>query len=119
MHSHSEHNHSTDTQNNCGCGHTHAKKQVGCSSSAVTNTSTDSSSSVSEHSHGNGGCCSQSHTEEGDDESDILTAATPAGSQRFSWQVKGMDCPSCARKIASPASCQTSRFQFGRYPISN
>ncbi|CNG61377.1 zinc/cadmium/mercury/lead-transporting ATPase [Yersinia massiliensis] len=106
MHSHSEHNHSTDTQNNCGCGHTHAKKQVGCSSSAVTNTSTDSSSSVSEHSHGNGGCCSQSHTEEGDDESDILTAATPAGSQRFSWQVKGMDCPSCARKIENAISSQ-------------
>lgn len=106
MHSHSEHNHSTDTQNNCGCGHTHAKKQVGCSSSAATSTCTDSASSVSEHSHITGSCCSQSHSEEGDDESDILTAAMPAGSQRFSWQVKGMDCPSCARKIENAISSQ-------------
>ncbi|MFL4557960.1 zinc/cadmium/mercury/lead-transporting ATPase [Yersinia kristensenii] len=104
MHLHSEHQHSTDTQNQCGCGHSHAKKQTGCSSQQTTNTSNDSANSVSEHSHQEGGCCSQSHAEEGDEESDRLAIATPSGSQRFSWQVKGMDCPSCARKIENAVS---------------
>ncbi|HDL6961924.1 TPA: zinc/cadmium/mercury/lead-transporting ATPase [Yersinia enterocolitica] len=105
MHSHSEHRHSTDTHNQCGCGHDHAKKQTGCSSQPAANISHDSSNSVSEHSHQEGGCCSQSsHTDDGDEESDRLANATPAGSQRFSWQVKGMDCPSCARKIENAVS---------------
>ncbi|HHH0822177.1 TPA: zinc/cadmium/mercury/lead-transporting ATPase [Yersinia enterocolitica] len=105
MHSHSEHRHSTDTHNHCGCGHEHAKKQTGCSSQPAANISHDSSNSVSEHSHQEGGCCSQSsHTDDGDEESDRLANATPAGSQRFSWQVKGMDCPSCARKIENAVS---------------
>ncbi|CNF02391.1 zinc/cadmium/mercury/lead-transporting ATPase [Yersinia kristensenii] len=104
MHSHSEHQHSTDTQNQCGCGHSHAKKQTGCSSQQATKASNDSTNSVSEHSHQEGGCCSQSHADEGDEESDRLALATPSGSQRFSWQVKGMDCPSCARKIENAVS---------------
>ncbi|MFM1348408.1 zinc/cadmium/mercury/lead-transporting ATPase [Yersinia proxima] len=105
MHSHSEHRHSTDTHNHCGCGHDHAKKQTGCSSQPAANINYDSSNSVSEHSHQEGGCCSQSsHTDDGDEESDRLANATPAGSQRFSWQVKGMDCPSCARKIENAVS---------------
>ncbi|MGT3211026.1 zinc/cadmium/mercury/lead-transporting ATPase [Yersinia enterocolitica] len=105
MHSHSEHRHSTDTHNHCGCAHEHAKKQTGCSSQPAANISHDSSNSVSEHSHLEGGCCSQSsHTDDGDEESDRLANATPAGSQRFSWQVKGMDCPSCARKIENAVS---------------
>ncbi|MGE4780465.1 zinc/cadmium/mercury/lead-transporting ATPase [Yersinia enterocolitica] len=105
MHSHSEHRHSTETQSHCGCGHDHAKKQTGCSSQPAANISHDSSNSVSEHSHQEGGCCSQSsHTDDGDEESDRLANATPAGSQHFSWQVKGMDCPSCARKIENAVS---------------
>ncbi|ADZ40715.1 TPA: zinc/cadmium/mercury/lead-transporting ATPase [Yersinia enterocolitica] len=105
MHSHSEHRHSTETQSHCGCGHDHAKKQTGCSSQSTANICHDSSNSVSEHSHQEGGCCSQSsHTDDGDEESDRLANATPAGSQRFSWQVKGMDCPSCARKIENAVS---------------
>lgn len=104
MHSHSEHRNSTDTHSHCGCGQTHAKKQTGCSSQQATKTGNDSTNSVSEHSHHEGGCCSQSHADEGDDESDILAATLPSGSQRFSWQVKGMDCPSCARKIENAVS---------------
>lgn len=104
MHSHSEHQHSADTHSHCGCGHTHAKKQTGCSSQQTANTSNDSTVSVSEHSHHEGGCCSQSLTDEGDEESDRLATALPSGSQRFSWQVKGMDCPSCARKIENAVS---------------
>lgn len=107
MHSHSEHQHSTDTQSQCGCGHSHAKKQTGCSSQQATNSSNNSNNStnsVSEHSHQEGGCCSQSHADEGDEESDRLTLVTPSDSQRFSWQVNGMDCPSCARKIENAVS---------------
>ncbi|PNM25947.1 zinc/cadmium/mercury/lead-transporting ATPase [Yersinia enterocolitica] len=104
MHSHSEHQHPTDTHNNCGCGHTHAKQQTGCSSQKITSASNDSSDSVSEHSHNDGGCCSQGQSDEGDDESDILAPAISADNQRFSWQVKGMDCPSCARKIENAVS---------------
>ncbi|MGP2427457.1 zinc/cadmium/mercury/lead-transporting ATPase [Yersinia sp. 2538 StPb PI] len=104
MHSHSEHQHPTDTHNNCGCGHTHAKQQTGCSSQKTTSASNDSSDSVSEHSHNDGGCCSQGQSDEGDDESDILAPAISADNQRFSWQVKGMDCPSCARKIENAVS---------------
>ncbi|MGP2467178.1 zinc/cadmium/mercury/lead-transporting ATPase [Yersinia sp. 2540 StPb PI] len=104
MHSHSEHQHPTDTHNNCGCGHTHAKQQTGCSSQKKTSASNDSPDSVSEHSHNDGGCCSQGQSDEGDDESDILAPAIPSDSQRFSWQVKGMDCPSCARKIENAVS---------------
>ncbi|WP_145538043.1 zinc/cadmium/mercury/lead-transporting ATPase [Yersinia alsatica] len=104
MHSHSEHRNSTDTHSHCGCGQIHAKKQTGCSSQQATKTSNDSTNPVSEHSHHEGGCCSQSHADEGDDESDILAATLPTGSQRFSWQVKGMDCPSCARKIENAVS---------------
>ncbi|EEP90873.1 zinc/cadmium/mercury/lead-transporting ATPase [Yersinia kristensenii] len=104
MHSHSEHQHSTDTQSQCGCGHSHAKKQTGCSNQQATKASNDSTNSVSEHSHQEGDCCSQSHADEGDEESDRLALATPSGSQRFSWQVKGMDCPSCARKIENAVS---------------
>ncbi|WP_174848142.1 zinc/cadmium/mercury/lead-transporting ATPase [Yersinia artesiana] len=105
MHSHSEHRHSAEPQNHCGCGHTHAKKQTGCSSQPVANASNESTNSVSEHSHHEEGCCSQSsHIDDDDEESDRLTNAIPAGSQRFSWQVKGMDCPSCARKIENAVS---------------
>ena len=105
MHSHSEHQHSTDSHGHCGCGHTHAKKQTGCSSQPTASSNSEDANSVSEHSHHEGGCCSQSgHIDDSDEESDRLANATPAGSQRFSWQVKGMDCPSCARKIENAVS---------------
>jgi Zn2+/Cd2+-exporting ATPase len=102
MHSHSEHQYSTNTHSNCGCGHTHAKKQIGCSSQQTARSTNDSSNVVSEHSHNEGDPCSQS--DEGDNESDIFAAVIPSGSQRFSWQVKGMDCPGCVRKIENAVS---------------
>ncbi|WP_145521468.1 zinc/cadmium/mercury/lead-transporting ATPase [Yersinia aldovae] len=104
MHSHSEQTHSTAKHSDCGCGDTHAKQQTGCSNKQATTASNSSTSSESEHSHQDGGCCSQNPPDEGDEESDLLTAAIPSGSQRFSWQVKGMDCPSCARKIENAVS---------------
>ncbi|MGL4485577.1 MAG: zinc/cadmium/mercury/lead-transporting ATPase [Yersinia sp. (in: enterobacteria)] len=99
MHSYSEHTHSSDKHSDCCCGHIHTKQQTGCSSKQAMATSNDGASSVSKHSHKEEDCCSQDHPDEGDEESDLLAATIPSASQRFSWQVKGMDCPSCARKI--------------------
>lgn len=100
MHSHSEHQKPIDTNGNCGCGHTHAKQQMGCSSPAsAANSDSVNRDSVSEHSHHDGECCNHDHADEADDESDRLETAIAGGSQRFSWQIKGMDCPSCAKKI--------------------
>ncbi|MEY4923143.1 MAG: hypothetical protein RLY17_1860 [Pseudomonadota bacterium] len=99
MHSYSEHTHSSDKHSDCCCGHIHTKQQTGCSSKQAIATSNDGVNSVSKHSHKEEGCCSQDHPDEGDEESDLLAATIPSISQRFSWQVKGMDCPSCARKI--------------------
>lgn len=94
MHTHKEqHNHSHH-EGGCGCGHDHAKAQHGCSSekTAAVNTPTHA------HEHGTSFCSSAGH-DDPDEESDRLVAAPPSGSQRFSWQVTGMDCPSCAKKI--------------------
>ncbi|HAT3834690.1 TPA: zinc/cadmium/mercury/lead-transporting ATPase [Morganella morganii] len=46
------------------------------------------------HEHAHGSCCSRDHAAPDD-------TALPelSGSQRYNWQVEGMDCPSCARKI--------------------
>ncbi|EPE1462556.1 zinc/cadmium/mercury/lead-transporting ATPase [Morganella morganii] len=46
------------------------------------------------HEHAHGSCCSHDHAAPDD-------TALPelSGSQRYNWQVEGMDCPSCARKI--------------------
>ncbi|MFI0488942.1 MAG: zinc/cadmium/mercury/lead-transporting ATPase [Yersinia sp. (in: enterobacteria)] len=99
MHSYSEHTHSSDKHSDCCCGHIHAKQQTCCSSKQAMATSNDGANSVSKHSHKEEDCCSQDHPDEGDEESDLLAATIPSVSQRFSWQVKGMDCPSCARKI--------------------
>ncbi len=46
------------------------------------------------HEHAHGSCCSHNHAAPDD-------TALPelSGSQRYNWQVEGMDCPSCARKI--------------------
>ncbi len=99
MHSYSEHTYSSDKHSDCCCGHIHTKQQTGCSSKQAMATSNDGANSVSEHSHNEEDCCGQNHPDEGDEESDLLAATIPSISQRFSWQVKGMDCPSCARKI--------------------
>ncbi|CNE73112.1 zinc/cadmium/mercury/lead-transporting ATPase [Yersinia similis] len=104
MHSHSEHQKSVDTNSNCGCGHTHAKHQTGCSNLATAANSDAIRHDVSEHSHHDGESCSHTHADEADEESDRLDTAIVSGTQRFSWQVKGMDCPSCARKIENAIS---------------
>lgn len=92
-HNHQEHHHA---EGGCGCNHSHSKTQHGCSSEKQ---SVDSHSEHAHtHDHGAGGCSTEDHGDP-DEESDRLATAPLSGSQRYSWKVTGMDCPSCAKKI--------------------
>lgn len=96
-HEHS-HNHASSS---CGCGHSHSKTQHGCCSDKPA--SQDSHASSVSSSEGDS-CCSGGHChDDGADEDEHPSAAPltppPIGSQRFSWKIRGMDCPSCAKKI--------------------
>jgi Cd2+/Zn2+-exporting ATPase len=99
MHTHKEHHHHEHShkENGCGCGHNHAQTQHGCSSEKTTEAEDHAHSHEHAHEHSASGC-SSGH-DDPDEESDRLAAAPPSGSQRFSWKVTGMDCPSCAKKI--------------------
>ncbi|QPS85885.1 zinc/cadmium/mercury/lead-transporting ATPase [Serratia plymuthica] len=98
MHTHKNHNHQehNPAEGTCGCNHSHGKTQHGCSSKQKIGTVETGHA----HSHDHGaGCCSTDDHEDPDEESHSLAAAPPSGSQRYSWKVTGMDCPSCAKKI--------------------
>ncbi len=56
---------------------------------------------ASEHHHSSEACSVDKHAPELVSE-EVLPP--PAGSQRFSWLIGGMDCPSCARKIENAVS---------------
>ncbi|MGE9552520.1 zinc/cadmium/mercury/lead-transporting ATPase [Erwinia amylovora] len=78
----------------CNCGHHHADSQHGCSKKArpvISKITSISAASVE-----SGCCCNESGSsgDSPDEESDRIGSA-PA----YSWQIAGMDCPSCARKI--------------------
>ncbi|MDU7768576.1 MAG: cation transporter, partial [Serratia marcescens] len=93
-HNHQEHHHA---EGGCGCNHSHSKTQHGCSSEPK-NAAAQAEQAHHHHDHGDSGCCAAT-PDDPDEESDRLAAAPPSGSQRFSWKVTGMDCPSCAKKI--------------------
>ncbi|MBP1037041.1 zinc/cadmium/mercury/lead-transporting ATPase [Serratia fonticola] len=93
-HQHQEHNH----DHGCGCSHDHAKTQHGCSNEKTPVGATAAHDHHAAHDHG-ASCCSSDGPDDPDEESDRLAAVPPSGSQRFSWKVTGMDCPSCAKKI--------------------
>ncbi|CAM3846664.1 zinc/cadmium/mercury/lead-transporting ATPase [Serratia silvae] len=98
-HNHQEHQHQEHTHDHgCGCSHDHAKTQHGCSSEKTTAGATAAHDHHASHEHG-ANCCSSDDHDDPDEESDRLAAVPPSGSQRFSWKVTGMDCPSCAKKI--------------------
>ncbi|KEY59206.1 zinc/cadmium/mercury/lead-transporting ATPase [Serratia sp. DD3] len=99
MHTHQEHHHQEkNQQNNCHCSHQHSQTQHGCSHKKAAMEGNPDHSPEQPHEHDNqNGCCA--HHDDPDEESDSLAAAPPRGSQRFSWTVTGMDCPSCAKKI--------------------
>ncbi len=99
MHTHQEHHHQEHNHDHgCGCGHDHAKTQHGCCGEKTAAGENHTHSRETTHEHG-ASCCSSDGHDDPDEESDRLAAAPPSGSQRFSWQVTGMDCPSCAKKI--------------------
>lgn len=98
-HEHS-HNHASSS---CGCGHSHSKTQHGCCSDKPASQDNHASSVSSSASEGDS-CCSGGHChDDGADEDEHPSASPltppPIGSQRFSWKIRGMDCPSCAKKI--------------------
>ncbi|VEA61381.1 Lead, cadmium, zinc and mercury-transporting ATPase [Serratia plymuthica] len=98
MHTHKNHNHQehNPAEGACGCNHSHGKTQHGCSSEQKNGTVETGHA----HSHDHGAsCCNTDDHEDPDEESHSLAAAPPSGSQRYSWKVTGMDCPSCAKKI--------------------
>lgn len=98
MHTHKEHHQEHHhKERGCGCGHSHAQTQHGCSSAKTTGVENHAHAHQPAHEQ-SAHCCSGEH-EDPDEESDRLAAAPPSGSQRFSWKVTGMDCPSCAKKI--------------------
>lgn len=98
-HNHQEHQHQEHSHDHgCGCSHDHAKTQHGCSSEKTPVGATAAHDHQLAHEHG-ASCCSSDGPDDPDEESDRLAAAPPSGSQRFSWKVTGMDCPSCAKKI--------------------
>lgn len=92
-HNHQEHHHA---EGGCGCNHSHSKTQHGCSSEKQSDASPGEHAHT--HDHEAGGCSTDDH-EDPEEESDRLAAAPLSGSQRYSWKVTGMDCPSCAKKI--------------------
>ncbi|CAM3753730.1 zinc/cadmium/mercury/lead-transporting ATPase [Rouxiella silvae] len=77
-----------------------------CSESAsVTTTSCCNVTPPSEHSPTQDSCCSDgSDGGSSDEESPSDLGAAAPDSQRYSWLVSGMDCPSCARKIENAVS---------------
>ncbi|QUY46836.1 zinc/cadmium/mercury/lead-transporting ATPase [Serratia plymuthica] len=98
MHTHQNHNHQehNPAEGACGCNHSHGKTQHGCSNEQKK----VAAEADHAHSHDHGAsCCSTDDHEDPDEESDRLADAPPSGSQRYSWKVTGMDCPSCAKKI--------------------
>ncbi|MFS2221748.1 zinc/cadmium/mercury/lead-transporting ATPase [Pantoea sp. B65] len=84
----------------CGCGQRHAAKKPACSTTparpVIQKITTLSAAPVEASCCQDGACASGDSP---DDEGD----RPPAG-ERFSWQVSGMDCPSCARKIETAVS---------------
>ncbi|PIJ51146.1 zinc/cadmium/mercury/lead-transporting ATPase [Erwinia sp. OLTSP20] len=91
MHAHSD----------CGCGHKHTSRQQGCSISArpalgkisQINPLTCSSATCCDN---DADCGGSSSADSPDDGSDSDSAGRPLSHR---WQISGMDCPSCARKI--------------------
>jgi len=106
MHAHSH---------SCRCGKSHSKLQPLCSIRSATPTALKISAALPATPESGCGCCdndSGSPGGESDAESDRLSST----SHQFRWQIAGMDCPSCARKIETAvqqlAQVRTARVIF-------
>ncbi|CCG88950.1 zinc/cadmium/mercury/lead-transporting ATPase [Erwinia piriflorinigrans] len=75
----------------CGCGHHHARKQHGCATRSRPVIKKVTAISADTPCCGDTACSPADPPEEEGDRR--------AQTVRFSWQVQGMDCPSCAQKV--------------------
>ncbi len=84
------------SNSNKNSAHQHNHQHGSC---CATTTCSDQAKQVSEHLHNHepGKACSHKHSPSHDTQE--TQAPELLASQRFSWVVNGMDCPSCARKI--------------------
>ena len=79
----------------CSCGHDHTDSQHGCTGTSkrpvIRKITAISAASVETPCCGDASCSSGDTADDEDDRQ--------AGLSRYSWQIQGMDCPSCARKV--------------------
>ncbi|PQQ29359.1 zinc/cadmium/mercury/lead-transporting ATPase [Photorhabdus hindustanensis] len=89
------------SNSNKNSAHQHNHQHGSC---CATTTCSDQAKQVSEHLHNHepGKACSHKHSPSHDTQE--TQAPELLASQRFSWVVNGMDCPSCARKIETAVS---------------
>ncbi|WP_391527898.1 zinc/cadmium/mercury/lead-transporting ATPase [Photorhabdus akhurstii] len=89
------------SNSNKNSAHQHNHQHGSC---CATTTCSDQAKQVSEHlhNHEHGKDCSHKHSHSHDTQE--TQAPELLASQRFSWVVNGMDCPSCARKIETAVS---------------
>ncbi|EYU16759.1 zinc/cadmium/mercury/lead-transporting ATPase [Photorhabdus aegyptia] len=89
------------SNSNKNSAHQHNHQHGSC---CATTACSDQAKKVSEHlhNHEHGKACSHKHSHSHDTQE--TQAPELLASQRFSWVVNGMDCPSCARKIETAVS---------------
>ncbi|MFJ5160906.1 zinc/cadmium/mercury/lead-transporting ATPase [Pantoea sp. NPDC088449] len=84
----------------CRCGKSHRQPQPLCSIRSVTPSALKISAAQPVTPEGDCGCCDSDSGSPGG-ESDAESDRPALTSHQFRWQIAGMDCPSCARKIES------------------
>ncbi|HAU5565529.1 TPA: zinc/cadmium/lead-translocating P-type ATPase [Serratia fonticola] len=106
MHAHSH---------SCRCGKSHSKIQPLCAIRSVTPTTLKISAALPATPESGCGCCDNESGSPGG-ESDAESDRPTLSAHQFRWQIAGMDCPSCARKIESAvqqlAQVRTARVIF-------
>lgn len=106
MHAHSH---------SCRCGKSHSKTQPLCAIRSVTPTTLKISAALPATPESGCGCCDNESGSPGG-ESDAESDRPTLSAHQFRWQIAGMDCPSCARKIESAvqqlAQVRTARVIF-------
>ncbi|MBQ0955513.1 zinc/cadmium/mercury/lead-transporting ATPase [Serratia symbiotica] len=96
MHNHQNHQQQQHNLLESGCSDHHSKKLSGCHSEQSEIEVHAEQAHSQDHS---GSCCSAVDANGLDEENAQLAAVPVIGTERFSWRVTGMDCPSCAKKI--------------------
>ena len=81
----------------CRCGKTHCTQPL-CAIRSIKPATLTISAAQPAAPEGDCGCCSSASAPPGG-ESDTESDRHKPGIQQFRWQIAGMDCPTCARKI--------------------